>query len=52
MAAAFGSLPVAAKVGIKTIVAFPFAFHSINGIRHLTWDTGAGNHNSPIDANE
>lgn len=43
MAAAFGSLPVAAKLGIKSFVAFPFAFHSINGLRHLTWDTGAGN---------
>ena len=42
MAAAFGSLPVVAKVGIKSIVAFPFTFHSINGLRHLTWDTGAG----------
>ena len=43
MAAAFGSLPVVAKVGVKSLVAFPFAFHSINGLRHLTWDTGAGN---------
>jgi succinate dehydrogenase (ubiquinone) cytochrome b560 subunit len=42
MAAAFGSLPVAAKLGIKSFIAFPFAFHSINGLRHLTWDTGAG----------
>jgi succinate dehydrogenase (ubiquinone) cytochrome b560 subunit len=42
LVATFGSLPVAAKVGIKSVVAFPFAFHSINGLRHLTWDTGAG----------
>jgi len=41
LVAAFGALPVAAKVGIKSIVAFPFAFHSINGLRHLVWDTGA-----------
>ena len=40
MAAAFGSLPVAAKFGIKTAIAAPFAFHSINGVRHLVWDTG------------
>jgi succinate dehydrogenase (ubiquinone) cytochrome b560 subunit len=40
MAAAFGSLPVVAKVGIKSLIAFPFAFHSINGLRHLSWDTG------------
>jgi hypothetical protein len=42
LVATFGSLPVAAKLGIKSVVAFPFAFHSINGLRHLTWDAGAG----------
>ena len=42
MAAAFGSLPIAAKVGIKTAIAFPFAYHSLNGLRHLAWDTGVG----------
>lgn len=42
MAATFGALPIVAKVSIKSIVAFPFAFHSINGLRHLTWDAGAG----------
>ena len=49
IAAAFGSLPVAAKVGIKGLIAFPFAFHSINGLRHLTWDTGRGNDLLVID---
>ena len=42
LTAAFASLPVFAKFAIKTAVAFPFTFHSINGIRHLVWDTGAG----------
>jgi succinate dehydrogenase (ubiquinone) cytochrome b560 subunit len=42
MAAAFGALPVIAKVGIKTFIAAPFTFHCINGVRHLVWDTGAG----------
>jgi succinate dehydrogenase (ubiquinone) cytochrome b560 subunit len=42
MAAAFGTLPVAAKFGIKTAIAFPFTYHSLNGLRHLTWDTGIG----------
>jgi succinate dehydrogenase (ubiquinone) cytochrome b560 subunit len=51
MAAAFGSLPAAAKFGIKSIIAFPFAYHSINGLRHLTWDTGASMY-SPGLANE
>ncbi|MCJ1420643.1 hypothetical protein MMC32_007002 [Xylographa parallela] len=40
MVAAFGSLPLLAKVGLKFSVALPFTFHSFNGIRHLVWDTG------------
>ena len=39
IAATFGALPVAAKFGIKTLIAAPFAFHSINGVRHLIWDS-------------
>jgi succinate dehydrogenase (ubiquinone) cytochrome b560 subunit len=39
MAAAFASWPVAAKVATKFIFAFPFTFHSFNGVRHLVWDT-------------
>ncbi|CAK7200093.1 cytochrome b subunit of succinate dehydrogenase, Sdh3p [Sporothrix eucalyptigena] len=31
-------LPVAAKVTLKTLAAFPFLFHSFNGVRHLVWD--------------
>ena len=46
MAAAFGSLPVAAKFGIKTAIAWPFTYHSINGLRHLAWDTGSRNKNT------
>ena len=40
MAAAFGALPVAVKVAAKFCIAWPFAFHCFNGLRHLTWDTG------------
>ncbi|TQS34313.1 hypothetical protein Golomagni_05308 [Golovinomyces magnicellulatus] len=40
LASAFGSLPLMAKLGLKTLVAFPFTFHSINGLRHLGWDMG------------
>lgn len=29
------AMPVAAKVGLKATIAFPFVFHCINGIRHL-----------------
>lgn len=35
-----GNLPEAVKYAGKTVLAIPFAFHSINGIRHLSWDMG------------
>ncbi|KAJ7160240.1 hypothetical protein C8R46DRAFT_1107453, partial [Mycena filopes] len=31
-------LPDAAKYAGKALLAAPFAFHSLNGIRHLAWD--------------
>ncbi|MCJ1393013.1 hypothetical protein MMC18_005885 [Xylographa bjoerkii] len=40
MVAAFGSLPMLAKAGLKFGLALPFTFHSFNGLRHLTWDLG------------
>ena len=40
LAASFGALPVLAKVAVKFGLALPFAFHSLNGIRHLVWDFG------------
>ena len=51
MAAVFGALPWIAKFSIKSVIAFPFSYHSINGLRHLTWDTGAGTIDSTIVAN-
>ena len=42
MAAAFGSLPLAAKLLIKFPIAWSFTFHSWNGLRHLVWDTARG----------
>ncbi|KAF9171144.1 cytochrome b subunit of succinate dehydrogenase, Sdh3p [Mortierella sp. AD011] len=32
-------IPDAAKIAGKFIIALPFTFHSLNGIRHLIWDT-------------
>ena len=40
LAASFAAWPLAAKVFAKTLVALPFTFHSMNGIRHLVWDFG------------
>ncbi|TFK61944.1 cytochrome b subunit of succinate dehydrogenase, Sdh3p [Pluteus cervinus] len=34
------SLPDSVKYAGKTILAAPFAFHSLNGVRHLAWDMG------------
>lgn len=42
IAAAFAAWPVAAKVLTKALIAWPFTFHSLNGIRHLVWDFGLG----------
>lgn len=33
-------LPEAVKYAGKFILAAPFSFHAINGLRHLAWDTG------------
>lgn len=40
IAASVAAWPVAAKVLLKTTLALPFTFHSLNGLRHLTWDFG------------
>lgn len=40
LASVFGALPLAIKFGLKSLIAFPFTFHSINGVRHLMWDLG------------
>ncbi|KAF2095941.1 succinate dehydrogenase cytochrome b560 subunit [Rhizodiscina lignyota] len=48
IAAAFGALPVIAKVGVKGLIAWPFTFHSLNGVRHLMWDFALGFKNKTV----
>ncbi|KAF2730243.1 succinate dehydrogenase subunit C [Polyplosphaeria fusca] len=48
MVAAVASWPVFAKISAKALVAFPFFFHSVNGLRHLTWDLGLGLKNQTV----
>jgi succinate dehydrogenase (ubiquinone) cytochrome b560 subunit len=48
MVAAMASLPVAAKILLKTTLALPFTYHSFNGLRHLMWDLGRGLSNPVI----
>lgn len=40
MAATFAAWPLFAQIAAKLFVAFPFTFHSLNGVRHLVWDMG------------
>ncbi|ROT39054.1 succinate dehydrogenase cytochrome b560 subunit [Sodiomyces alkalinus F11] len=42
LAASFAALPAVAKGGIKFLVAWPFAFHCVNGVRHLSYDLAFG----------
>jgi len=37
---AISGLPEAVKYSAKAILAAPFAFHTLNGVRHLSWDVG------------
>lgn len=48
LAAAFGGLPLAAKVGAKFTMVWPFAFHGFNGVRYLMWDVGMGLENQQV----
>ncbi|KAF2405198.1 cytochrome b556 subunit of succinate dehydrogenase [Trichodelitschia bisporula] len=38
IAASFAAWPIVAKVLTKSALAFPFVFHTVNSLRHLTWD--------------
>lgn len=37
-----GHLGAAFLFSVKFILAWPLAYHSLNGIRHLAWDLGKG----------
>ena len=42
LVAAFAALPVAAKLGAKFVLAFPFTYHFFNGVRHIVFDFALG----------
>lgn len=48
MVAAVAAWPALVKVGLKAFFAFPFFFHSLNGLRHLAWDVGVGFKNQAV----
>lgn len=39
LAASFAAWPVFLQILTKLTIALPFTYHSMNGIRHLIWDT-------------
>ncbi|KAF7563140.1 hypothetical protein G7046_g962 [Stylonectria norvegica] len=41
-AAAVGGLPFLVNGGLKFGLAFPFVYHCVNGVKHLTYDLGWG----------
>ncbi len=49
IAAAFGTLPTAAKAVAKFVLAWPFAFHHSIGLRCLVWDTGRQLSNTQVN---
>lgn len=48
MAAAFAAWPLLLKISAKFLVALPFTFHGLNGLRHLLWDVGKTFKNSQV----
>lgn len=48
LVAAVAGWPVIAKVTAKFAIAFPFVFHCLNGLRHLSWDLTIGISNKAV----
>jgi succinate dehydrogenase (ubiquinone) cytochrome b560 subunit len=48
LVASFAALPLVIQVLLKAGFALPFTFHSLNGLRHLTWDTGTAFTNKQV----
>lgn len=42
VASTFASLPFIVQGGFKFVLGFPFAYHVINGVKHLVYDLGYG----------
>ena len=48
IAASFATWPAVVKVATKATLAFPFVYHSLNGLRHLMWDFTVGVNNKAV----
>lgn len=40
--AAVASVPDSIKIGAKFVLAWPLAYHAVNGVKQLMWDCGLG----------
>lgn len=49
LAAGFAAWPFVLKIMTKFLIALPFTFHSINGVRHLIWDTASMINNKAVN---
>lgn len=52
LVSAFAAMPFALKGAIKFGLGFPFAFHAINGLRHLSYDLVKGFSKKTINTGE
>lgn len=50
LVATMAALPLVAKLSIKSTLGFMFVYHSLNGLRHLLWDTGSAMTNKAVNA--
>ncbi|KAJ4377940.1 hypothetical protein N0V83_000770 [Neocucurbitaria cava] len=48
MAAAVAGWSATSKILLKSYFALPFFYHSLNGLRHLSWDLGTGFKNQTV----
>ena len=48
LAASFAKWPAFLQFSTKALVAWPFTYHSFNGIRHLVWDTASMINNKQV----
>jgi len=49
LAAGFAKWPTVLQLTTKALVAWPFTYHSFNGVRHLVWDTASMINNKQVN---
>jgi succinate dehydrogenase (ubiquinone) cytochrome b560 subunit len=49
IAAAFAKWPVILQFLTKSVLAWPFTYHTFNGVRHLVWDSASMINNKAVN---